>query len=211
MRIRSLLCASLFVIPLMKGMEGQEVPIPQLSPGSARKSPPDVAGKATPAAPQSIALNVPKGTPLQVALDHEVRIKKVGQPIHARILEPVYAFDRIVIPVGSEVTGEVRKIGVISGGKRSLAALDADFTPIRTVEVSFDNLKLADGRQFLLQTNVGPGSGQVIQFVAAAETREGKKGVKDAASQKTKEAKERARQEWDNAMTQLKTPGRVHR
>jgi hypothetical protein len=211
MRIRSLLCASLFVIPLMKRMEAQEVPVPQLSPGSSHKSAPAVADKATPAAPQSIALNVPKGTPLQVALDREVRIKKLGQPIHARIVEPVYAFDRIVIPVGSEVTGEVMKIGAISGGKRTLAALDADFTPVRTVEVGFDNLKLADGRQFPLQTNVAPGSGRVIRFVAATEGKSGKKGVKDAASEKTKEAKERARLEWVNAMTQLKTPGRVHR
>jgi len=211
MRIRSLLCASLFVIPLIKGLEAQEVPIPQFSPGTSRKSASSVVDKATLAAPQSIALNLPRGTPLQVALDQEVRIRKVGQPIHARIVEPVYAFDRIVIPVGSEVTGEVKKIGAISGGKRTLAALDADFTPLRTVEVGFDNLRLADGRQFPLQTKVAPGSGQVIRFVAAAEGKDGKKGVRDAASQKTKEAKERARQEWDNAMSQLRTPGRVHR
>src|SRR6266850_2331713 len=143
--------------------------------------------------------------------DSSVLSRNVAQPIHARIVEPVYAFDRIVIPVGSEVTGEVKKIGAISGGKRTLAALDADFTPLRTVEVGFDNLRLADGRQFPLQTKVAPGSGQVIRFVAAAEGKDGKKGVRDAASQKTKEAKERARQEWDNAMSQLKTPGRVHR
>src|SRR6266478_4790374 len=211
MRIRSLLCASLFVIPLIKGLEAQEVPIPQLSPGTSRKSASTVVDKATLAAPQSIALSLPRGTPLQVAFDQEVRIRRVGQPIHGRIVEPVYAFDRIVIPVGSEVTGEVRKIGAISGGKRTLAALDADFTPLRTVEVGFDNLRLADGRQFPLQTKVAPGSGQVIRFVAAAEGKDGKKGVRDAASQKTKEAKERARQEWDNAMSQLRTPGRVHR
>jgi len=113
MRIRGLLCASVFVILFMKGTESQEVPIPQLSPGSSRKSAPIAADKPTPPPPQSIALNRPRGTPLQVALDHEVRLKKVGQPIHARIAEPVYAFDRIVVPVGSEVTGEVRKIGAI--------------------------------------------------------------------------------------------------
>jgi len=65
MRIRSLLCASLFVIPLIKGLEAQEVPIPQLSPGTSRKSASTVVDKATPAPPQSIALNLPRGTPLQ--------------------------------------------------------------------------------------------------------------------------------------------------
>jgi hypothetical protein len=58
---------------------------------------------------------------------------------------------------------------------------------------------------------VTPGSGQVIRFVAAADGKEKKASVKDAASEKTKQAKEQARQQWDNAMKQLKTPGRMHR
>jgi hypothetical protein len=78
------------------------------------------------------------------------------------------------------------------------------------VEVSFNDLALPNGRHFQLQTSVTPGSGQVIRFVAAAESKE-RKGIKDAASEKTKQAKEQAKQEWDNAMKQLKTPGRVHR
>jgi hypothetical protein len=164
----------------------------------------------TPAPPQSVALTVPKGTPLQVALDQELRVKRVGQPVHARIVEPVYAFDRLVVPVGSEVTGQITKIGAISRGKRTIAALDADFTPERKVEVSFNDLVLPDQRPFQLQTSVTPGSGQVIRFVSTAESKE-KKGVKDTVSEKTRQAKEQAKQEWDNAMKQLKTPGRMHR
>jgi hypothetical protein len=58
---------------------------------------------------------------------------------------------------------------------------------------------------------VTPGSGQVIRFVAAAEGKAKKPSVKDVASEKTKQAKEQARQQWDNAMKQLKTPGRKQR
>jgi hypothetical protein len=112
--------------------------------------------------------------------------------------------------VGSQVTGQITKIGAISRGKRTIAALDADFTPERKVEVSFNDLALPDQRHFQLQTSVTPGSGQVIRFVTAAESAE-RKGVKDAVSEKTKQAKEQAKQEWDNAMKQLKTPGRMHR
>ncbi len=191
-------------------MEAQEVPIPRLSPGSARKPASASRLQTTPSSPQSIALSVPRGTPLQVALDQEIRVRRVGQPVHARIVEPVYAFDRLVVPVGSQVTGQVTKIGAISGGKRTIAALDADFSPERKLEVSFNDLALPDGRHFQLQTSVSPGSGQVIRFVAAAESKE-RKGIKDAASEKTRQAKEQAKQEWDNAMKQLKTPGRVHR
>src|ERR1700730_17696105 len=210
MPISPVLCAMLLAFGYLGSMGAQEVPIPQLSPGSARKPAPAFNLPLTPSSPQSVGLSVPKGTPLQVALDHEIRVKKVGQPVHALIVEPVYAFDRLVIPVGAQVTGQITKIEAISKGKRTVAALDADFTPEQKVEISFNDLALPDGRHFQLQTSVSPGSGQVIRFVAAAEGKE-RKGIKDAAAEKTKQAKEQAKQEWDNAMKQLKTPGRVHR
>jgi hypothetical protein len=211
MPIRRALYTILLTFGYLGAMEAQEAPIPQLTPGSARKLAPASSVPSACAPLQSVALSIPTGTPLQVALDQEIHVKKVGQPIHGRIVEPVYAFDHIVIPTGSEVTGQVTKIGEISGGKRTAAVLDADFTPERKVEVNFDDLVLADGRHFRLQSSVTPGSGQAIHFVAAAEGKEKKKGVKDAASEKTKQAKEQARQQWDNAMKQLKTPGRMHR
>src|ERR1700738_5317880 len=212
MRIRLLFYTAFFAFGFLGLTEGQEAPIPQLSPGWARKPAPapTVMLPHTPSSPQPVKLSVPKGTPLQVALEEETRIKNVGQPVRAIVVGPVYAFDRLVVPVGSQVTGQVTKIEAISGGKRTIAALDADFTPERKVEVSFNDLALPDGRHFQLQTSVSPGSGQVIRFVAAAEGKE-RKGIKDAAAEKTKQAKEQAKQEWDNAMKQLKTPGRVHR
>jgi hypothetical protein len=196
-------------------LAAQEVPVPQLSPGSERGSErkPSRASRepVQPAPPQTVALTVAKGSPLQVALDGEVRVERVGQPVHARIVEPVYALDHIVVPAGSEVIGEVTKVEPLSGGKRTLAALNADFTPLRKVEVGFHELVLTDGRRFPLHTSVTPGSGQIIEFVTAANPKEKKSGVKDKASEKTKQAKQQARQEWDNAMKQLKTPGKMRR
>jgi hypothetical protein len=195
--------------------EAQEVLIPQLTPGSERgaeRRPGSASSDpAQPAPPQTVALTVAKGAPLQVALDREIQVKKVGQPVHGRIVEPVYAFDHIVVPVGSEVVGEVSALEALSGGKRTLAALNADFTPVRKVEVNFQELVLADGRHFPLHTSVTPGSGQVIELVTSASEKERKNLVRDKASQKTKEAKQQARQEWDNAMKQLKTPGKIQR
>ena len=59
---------------------------------------------------QTLPLTVPKDTPVQVVLDHEVRLKQVGQPLRGRVVEPVYAFDKLVIPEGSIVTGQVIKM-----------------------------------------------------------------------------------------------------
>src|SRR5690349_3632986 len=61
-----------------------------------------------------IPLVVPAGIPLPVVLEKEVRIQKAGQPIHGKIAEPVYAFDRLVVPAGSEVTGSVTRISGVS-------------------------------------------------------------------------------------------------
>jgi hypothetical protein len=52
-------------------------------------------------------LSVPKGTPLQIALDQEIQVKKVGQTVHGRIVQPVYAFDRVVIPIGTVASGRI--------------------------------------------------------------------------------------------------------
>ena len=210
MHIRRVVGAALLLASL-SAVAAQEAPVPPLLPGAARRPSNEAKTVAPRPVPQIIALTVPRGTPLQVALDRELRVKKVGQPVHARVVEPVYAFDHIVIPVGAEVTGQLAGIAPIPGGKRTLAALDADFTPARQLEVSFTELILADRRHFSLDTSVTPGSGQMIRFVTAADGKEKKKGVKDAASEKTKEAKEQARRQWDAAMKELKTPGHMHR
>ena len=47
--------------------------------------------------PDTMSLTVPSGTTLQVALDKEVKVKRVGQPIHGLLVEPVYAFDQEVV------------------------------------------------------------------------------------------------------------------
>jgi hypothetical protein len=115
------------------------------------------------------------------------------------------------VPVGSEVIGKVTKIETLSGGKRTQAALNADFTPQRKVEIGFDELVLGDGRRFPMHTNVTPGSGQVIELVTAANEKAKKNIVNDKAAEKINEAKQQAHQEWDNAMKQLKTPGKIQR
>jgi len=162
-------------------------------------------------APQTIRLTVPPGTPLHVALDQEVRVqKKPGQPIEGHVVEPVYAFDKLVIPVGTKVTGQTTKINAVSAGKRTQAALDANFTPARKIEVEFNRMTLPSGQELAVETSVTPGSGNVVEFVSAADDHPGN-GVKDAAAERTREAKQQAKKEWQDAMRQVKEPGKMHR
>ena len=166
--------------------------------------------KAAPAASEIVPLIVPQGMGVQIALDQEVRIRKVGQPISGHVVEPVYAFDQLVVPVGTTVTGQITRIEGISNGKRILSALDAEFTPAHKIEVEFTGFVFPDGKHLPIHTRVTPGSGQVIQFVTAADA-DKQKGVKDAAAEKAKEAKAEAKREWDSAMQQVKEPGKVRK
>src|SRR5665213_3284377 len=92
--------------------------------------------------PHTIAMILPNGTPLQIALDKEVRVRKVGEPITGRVMQPVYVFDRLVIPVGTMATGRISSIDPVPGRTRTLSALNADFTPSRKLSVAFDELIL---------------------------------------------------------------------
>ncbi|HEX4170522.1 MAG TPA: hypothetical protein VHZ55_34090, partial [Bryobacteraceae bacterium] len=152
----------------------------------------------------TVALVVPDGTPLQIALDKEVRVRKVGEPITGRVMQPLYVFDRLVIPVGTAATGRISAIGSVPGRTRTLSALNADFTPSRKLSVVFDELILPGGRHINLHATVIPGSGQVIRLVTANEHK--KNAVKDAAAQKM----DQARAQWNHAVKQLESPGRMH-
>jgi hypothetical protein len=174
--------------------------------------PPAAAAPAkaqTPPPPQKIPLTVPKGTPIQVVLNKEIRIRKVGQPIAGRVAQPIYSFDKLVIPANTKVLGKITAIESISAGHRAEAVLNADFTPAHKIDVEFSRLVLPNGRRIHIETRVTPGSGQVIQFVSA--TGDQGKGIGGVISKKKREAENQARQQWDAAMQQVKAPGKLHR
>ena len=172
--------------------------------------PSEIPETSKPIISQNVGLTVPSGAALQVVLDRELRIQGVGQAVHGHLIEPVYAFDKLVIPVGTEVNGKISRIEGVSVAARTFAALDANLTPTRKIEVEFTELLLAEGKHIPIQTSVVPGSGQVLQFVSAAESKQ-KKGVRDAVTQKEKEAKAEARRQFDAALSQVKEPGKLHR
>ena len=178
----------------------------------------DAALPAEPPTPSlSIPLTVPEGTPFQVVLEKEVRIRKVGQPIRGKIAEPVYAFDKLVVPAGSEVIGKVSRIRSVSAEKRTVAALNANFSPVRDVQIEFDELILANGRRIPLQTVVSPASQGVLQFAAATDVKaqkdNGQKGdaAKKLASKKMSETRQQINQDWETAKKQVTEPGKIHR
>jgi hypothetical protein len=79
----------------------------------------------------SIELVVKAESPLRIALDDRVRLRRAGQPIAGTLLAPVYAYDRVVVPAGTRVLGRVSKLEKVRGGRRLRAMASGDFTPLR--------------------------------------------------------------------------------
>jgi hypothetical protein len=180
-------------------------PRPPAAPQAQEKVEPPAAP-----APVTMEMSVPKGTPLKVALDSEVRIRKVGQAIHAKTTEPVYAFDKLLIPAGTAVNGRIAAIDPVPKTVRTLDAMDANFSPVRSVHVQFDELVMADGRHIPIQTVTSPAPDGVLRFVPANQ-KEKKNKVEDAASKKISTTRLQVRQQWADLQKQIHEPGKLHK
>ncbi|HEY4742892.1 MAG TPA: hypothetical protein VIH76_20010 [Candidatus Acidoferrales bacterium] len=179
-------------------------------PGTARTTtanPPDASSK--------VSLLVPANTPLRVALVRRARINHFGEPIEAEVVEAVYAFDQIVIPAGSMVTGHVVRVLPLSPMNRALAYANGDLTPIRQYRVAFDELILPDSKRISVSTTVSRGSAEVVHLVSDPDRAKQQKGVATKAAEKAKqEAKGKiqdAKDTMHQAVEQVKTPGKMYR
>jgi hypothetical protein len=106
-------------------------------------------------------LVVEPGNDFRAALQKGVRIKGVGQPITAKLIEPVYAGEALAIPVGATIKGHVFSISKVPMHKRVGRLLDGDFTPPKIAHVTFDQLVLSDGSVVPVHSDSAAGIGRV--------------------------------------------------
>ena len=109
---------------------------------------------------------VETGRPLRVALDSRVRVENQGQVVTATLVEPVYAFDRVVIPKGTKVIGHVERLDGLKTRIRLVHALQFDFSPPRRVVLTFDRLAMSGGQEITIATRVGPGIRDLVRETA---------------------------------------------
>jgi hypothetical protein len=150
-------------------------------------------------------LVVPEGVPLRVILTEKLPFKRDRQ-VHARLVDPVYAFDREVLPAGTEVIGHVTGFKSAPRLTRITAMTGGNFTPLREPQLSFDTLILKDGKSIPIQTLVSPGANSVVRFRAGAE---------EEKKSKIATATEMARQQIDAkkraVIDAIKGPGKMDR
>ena len=156
----------------------------------------------------SIDLVVNAGRPLRVALDERIQLKVVGQPVTGTVTEPVYAYDRIVIAVGTRVRGHVAHIDGGSKFVRLRAYLNGNFSPTKQAVLQFDTLLLDDGGEMPIDTVVTGGIPNVTRNVAGGSkaTRREQTASTDEATNPTLAARARSeiRQRTSDAVSEAK-------
>ena len=85
------------------------------------------------------------------------------------VREPVYAYDRIVIPVGTRVRGHVSAIDSGSKFVRARAYMSGNLSPNKHAVLQFDTLLLDDGVEMPIDTIVKGGFPNVKRSVAGGE------------------------------------------
>jgi hypothetical protein len=148
------------------------------SPGSAQSTEPQV---------QQVQLTISAGRALRIALDRRIRVSSVGQQVTGTLVEPVYAYDRLVLPAGTRAIGHVATIAPLPGGARARAILAGDFTPPRRVELAFDEVILSDGRTIAIESRAAQGAENVVLRTADEPQRGALTKAREAVVQEAKQ------------------------
>ena len=108
-----------------------------------------------------VPLTVDKGFPLQLRLTEKLRFEQGGS-VYATVIDPVYAFDREVIPSGTELEGKIIAFQKAGKWKRISTMLSGDFTPSRQPQIIFHTLILPSGARIPIEAPAVPGSDKVV-------------------------------------------------
>src|SRR5258708_34047035 len=81
-----------------------------------------------------VPLTVPAGAPLRLYLTKRIP-RRLNAPVQAKMLAPLYAFDREVIPAGTDVFGTVTQLQAGPTGRRTKAMMGCGFNPLDLEEV----------------------------------------------------------------------------
>jgi hypothetical protein len=147
----------------------------------------------------SLVLNA--GTPLRVSLDERLTVRSVGQPVTATVVEDTYAYDRVVVPKGTQAVGRVARLDNLSKGVRASRLLNGDLAPLHHVFVQFDTLVFSDGRRLPMVTKPAIGTPNVS--LAVAETPE--------PTTRAGRARKEAERQVSESIHAITKPGRMER
>ena len=135
------------------------------------------------AQPSPNRIVVGPGNDLRCRLDKGLRITKAGEPITARLAEPLYIGTTLAIPVGTTIQGHVSTVSTAPLSERTGRLLRGDFTPPRTANVTFDHLVLSDGMSLPIHTDtsIGISGVKTAKYLPKSQRPGVRQKLKDAA------------------------------
>jgi len=163
-----------------------------------------------------ISLQVGAGRPLEIVIADRVTVHSVGQPVTGTLVNPVYAYDRIVVPAGTTVLGHIVALQQQSKFARTRAMMAGDFAPKRQVVLQFDTLVLGDDRM-AISTMVKTEIPNLKRTEApkAAEDAEPRTGIagrlEHEAASRARESIEATKQKAHDVLAEIKDPGKKER
>jgi hypothetical protein len=121
--------------------------------------------------PSPSTVVVGSGNDLRCRLEKGLRITKPGEPITAKLVEPVYAGTTLAIPEGSTIKGHVSSVSTAPLNKRAGRLLRGDLTPLRVANVTFDHVILPDGTAVEIHTDttIGIRDMQTAQYLPKSQ------------------------------------------
>jgi hypothetical protein len=155
----------------------------------------------------TVPLVIDSGSPIRVYLTKRLT-KRAGEPVEAKLAEPLFAFDREVVPAGSLVLGRISRTEGVSKMKRTVSILGGDFTPLRVAEVEFDTLVLPDGKRISLHTRESKGLNTIMRLHPAkpAKTATNNGGVLGTAKQQAQTQIQAAKQKVQDLKDMVRGP-----
>jgi hypothetical protein len=172
---------------------------------------------AQPPETPTVPLTVAAGRSIEVVIDQRITIKSVGQPVAGNLVEPLYAFDREVVPAGTRVLGHVAALEDPSKVVRTRAILSGDLTPKHIVVLQFDTLVFDGGRTVAIQTKVLTEIPHLKRTAAPPPESEpdadestvhrAEREAKDYVKQSVESAKQKGR----DVLAEITQPGRTER
>ena len=112
-------------------------PAPSAEPPPARPAPTRAAqpAQSAPPAPSTVTINVPAGTPIKIKFDEELNsgVNQAGETFHATLVDPILSGDRVALPEGSTVQGQITEVVPAKKGlKESGGMLGLSFDRVTT-------------------------------------------------------------------------------
>jgi len=126
-------------------------------------------------------VTISSGVPLHIRVTRTTALSK-GAPVEGVLTEPVYVYDRLVLPKDALVRGSVSGVVPADRKIRTQALLNGDVTPLHDPIVNFNSIRVGD-QDVALTSEATIRSAQMVNFVATGKRptlmQQGKKLVRD--------------------------------